>query len=116
MSDSPDTNEDEEPSVIDSEETEAKKSQRQKEWGTQFDMWLIRSAKRKQLVELLLAIGYPGVTKEQNLVSCVPLRVDKYMIEVAVDGAPVWLNKQWIIGCKPLAGKVRAEGDTSSAE
>lgn len=112
MSVQPETPTDEEESSV--EETEVKKDQRQREWGQQFDMWLIRAAKRKQFVELLLCSPYPGVTRENNMVSCVPLRVDKYMVEVAVDNAPVWLSKQYIIGCKPLGSKARAEEGSSA--
>lgn len=98
----------------DPEESEERRAQRQKEWGHQFDMWLIRCARKHQPVELLLAVGYPGVTRDKNLVNCVPIRVDKYMIEVSVDGLPVWIQKLWIIGVKPLGGKVREAGENGS--
>lgn len=98
---------------IEAEESAHRQTMRQREWGQQYDMWLIRAARRKQGVELLLAIQYPGVTRDNNIVACIPLRIDRYMIEVSVDGVPIWLNKMWIIGTKPI-GKIKTEAGDSS--
>jgi hypothetical protein len=40
---------------------EERQKDRQKEWGTQFDKWLINAARREKTVELLLSLPYPGV-------------------------------------------------------
>lgn len=104
-------------SEADPEESEERRNARKREWGQQYDMWLIRAARKKQAIELLLSVKYPGVTRDENLVTCIPLRIDKYMIEVSVDGHPIWLSKLHIAGTRPLGGKVKAgSGEPLSEE
>lgn len=94
------TEEENEPLDDSSPDELKRQGERQKEWGQQFDKWLINAARRNLIVELKLSCEYSGVTRDGNIVHCIPKRVDKYFVQVVVDKVEVWVNKMHIVGCK----------------
>lgn len=91
--------------ATDEENNENEKKQntdRQKEWGQQFDKWLINAARRGKTVEILLSLEYPGFTTDGNLITGIPKRVDKEFMQMIVHGKEVWLSKAYFVGCTPV--------------
>lgn len=87
------------------ESADARKEQRRKEWGEQYDKWLIQCSFKRHIVEFKLAMNYPGVTKDNDIVTGIILRVDKDNIQILVDHIELWLNKSWIVGGRRVSGR-----------
>jgi|SRR5215831_3208052 len=75
------------------ESEKAKQDERQRDWGQQFDMWLIRAARKEKEVE------FGVLTDEFKLVDGVPIRIDKYHVQIRIEGREVWFNKSVIVSC-----------------
>lgn len=92
--------------LIEDIEFQVKKEERQKEWGQQFDIWLIRAARKERAIEFVFSVGIefgmiPGtMALYRNLIG-IPKRVDKYEIQIGLpNGDEVWVNKAFIVACK----------------
>lgn len=100
----------------DDETRKSKQDERSKEWGQQFDIWLIRAAKKARMVEIPLVYPIPGITKEGNVLAGIPKRIDRYMVQFDVDGQEVWVNKQFFIACKSLVAAKKEQSDLPAME
>jgi hypothetical protein len=100
--------------LIPSDEHIDQKKRRQREWGLQFDVWLIRASQKRKELDLILSCPIPETEGDTlNALRCTPLRIDKYYIQVSVDGReePLWLGKAFIVSCSsvPVATEEPAE-------
>lgn len=78
---------------LDSQENDRRKD-RKSEWGEQFDKWLIYCARNSSPIILSFSVGIPDLL-------CVPLRIDKTMMEVSTEeNGNMWVNKSYIVSCK----------------
>lgn len=79
---------------------------REKDWGKQFDIWLIRAAKK----ERTLTFEYQsfGSNKMGTFIKDgIPLRVDKYFIQIRwTSGEEEWLNKSFLVKCRDAQNEV----------
>lgn len=75
----------------DSEELKNQQQQRQGQWGQQYDVWLIRRARKQRIVDFLLELNWPG---ENPLISAIPVRIDKDAVQVVIgSNDPFWIMK-----------------------
>lgn len=74
---------------------------RRQEWGFQFDVWLIRNAKKNRPVNVILSRPLPGVT-ESELFTAVPTRIDQFYVQFDINGKLPWINKSLIDACLPV--------------
>lgn len=97
---------------------EERREKRFKEWGDQFDIWLIRAAKKQRLIECILSSTLAGITKDGNIVEGIPLRVDKDQIQLLIDQQEVWISRNLMLTAKHVAksNKARTVSRTENVE
>lgn len=78
-----------------------KREQRQKEWGTQFDKFLINCNQRKRLLTVTTSDKVFNVTKDGNVLEAMVEVVDRdFVCFLLGDSSKVWLNKSHIVSAK----------------
>lgn len=80
-----------------------RREKRQNEWGDQFDIWLIRAAKKKREIECILSCELSGITQKGNVLQGTPLRVDKNQVQFLVKEEEVWVNRSLLFTARHLA-------------
>jgi hypothetical protein len=87
---------------------EQRREKRFNEWGDQFDIWLIRAAKKQREIECILSSDLAGVTQKGNVLQGVPLRVDKNQVQFLVKEEEIWIDRSLLVTAKhlPLAEPV----------
>lgn len=75
------------------------KKKRAEDWGKQFDVWLIRAARKTRPVCIVLAKD-SGNLKKGEEVQCLPLRIDRDFVQFGVGEEKIWINKSYLVSCK----------------
>jgi len=90
---------------------EERRDKRFQEWGDQFDIWLIRAAKKRRPVECIMAEDLSGITQDGKVLQGIPLRVDKHQVQFLVNDDEVWVNRSLMVTAKHL-GQPTATADS----
>lgn len=110
-----------EPEIIEeeAEDTRAandddRREQRYKEWGDQFDIWLIRAAKKQRAIVCIMDRELPGVTTNGNVLEGIPLRVDKFNMQIQVDQEEIWIERSMMKTAKHAVQTVKTKTESES--
>jgi hypothetical protein len=91
-----------------------KREQRQKEWGTQFDKFLINCNQRKRFLAITTLNPIHGVTKDGNILEAGVDVVDREFVCFSTNETNrVWINKSQLVSVRMIGNRPNWQNSNS---